>query len=70
MMSGTSPRSPGSDSATSAQALVRELNTILQHMDVLSRVDTERVPEIDGVGMPCARRFARTGSADSARSAA
>lgn len=33
-----------------AQALVRELNTILQHMDVLSRVDTERVPEIDGVG--------------------
>ena len=33
-----------------AQSLVRELNTILQHMDVLSRVDTERVPEVDGVG--------------------
>jgi aspartyl-tRNA(Asn)/glutamyl-tRNA(Gln) amidotransferase subunit C len=33
-----------------AQSLVRELNTILQHMDVLSRVDTERVPEVEGVG--------------------
>ena len=33
-----------------AHSLVRELNTILQHMDVLSRVDTERVPEVDGVG--------------------
>jgi aspartyl-tRNA(Asn)/glutamyl-tRNA(Gln) amidotransferase subunit C len=33
-----------------AQSLVRELNTILQHMDVLSRVDTEGVHEIVGIG--------------------
>jgi aspartyl-tRNA(Asn)/glutamyl-tRNA(Gln) amidotransferase subunit C len=33
-----------------AQSLVRELNTILQHMDVLSRVDTEGVHEVGGIG--------------------
>ena len=33
-----------------AEALVRELNTILAHMDVLSRVDTTGVPEVSGVG--------------------
>jgi aspartyl-tRNA(Asn)/glutamyl-tRNA(Gln) amidotransferase subunit C len=33
-----------------AQALVGELNTILQHMDVLSRVDTKGVGEIVGIG--------------------
>ena len=33
-----------------AKALVQELNTILRHMDVLSRVDTEGVQEIAGIG--------------------
>jgi len=33
-----------------AESLVRELNTILQHMDVLSRVDTEGVGEVAGIG--------------------
>lgn len=33
-----------------ARALVGELNTILRHMDVLSRVDTEGVQEIVGIG--------------------
>jgi len=33
-----------------AQSLVRELNTILEHMDVLSRVDTDGVQEVDGIG--------------------
>lgn len=33
-----------------AQALVRELNTILAHMDVLSRVDTEGMHEVGGIG--------------------
>jgi len=33
-----------------AESLVRELNTILQHMDVLSRVDTEGVEPVGGVG--------------------
>jgi len=33
-----------------AQALVRELNTILTHMDVLSRVDTEGLHEVAGIG--------------------
>ena len=33
-----------------AEALVRELNTILAHMDVLSRVDTAGVHEVSGVG--------------------
>src|SRR4051812_40393930 len=33
-----------------ARALVGELNRILEHMDVLSRVDTEGLPEIAGVG--------------------
>jgi aspartyl-tRNA(Asn)/glutamyl-tRNA(Gln) amidotransferase subunit C len=33
-----------------AESLMRELNTILQHMDVLSRVDTEGVQEVSGVG--------------------
>ena len=33
-----------------AQALVAELNTILQHMDVLAKVDTSGLPEVAGVG--------------------
>jgi aspartyl-tRNA(Asn)/glutamyl-tRNA(Gln) amidotransferase subunit C len=33
-----------------AQALVGELNTILRHMDVLSKVDTEGVEPVVGVG--------------------
>ena len=33
-----------------AESLVRELNTILQHMDVLSRVDTEGAQEVAGIG--------------------
>jgi len=33
-----------------AEVLVRELNTILAHMEVLSRVDTERMQEVAGIG--------------------
>ncbi|MDB4888045.1 MAG: Aspartyl/glutamyl-tRNA(Asn/Gln) amidotransferase subunit [Gemmatimonadetes bacterium] len=33
-----------------AEATVRELNTILGHMDVLARVDTEGVQEAIGIG--------------------
>ena len=33
-----------------AKALVGELNTILGHMDVLSKVDTSGVEEVIGVG--------------------
>jgi aspartyl-tRNA(Asn)/glutamyl-tRNA(Gln) amidotransferase subunit C len=33
-----------------AEGLVRELNTILTHMDVLSRVDTEGLHEVAGIG--------------------
>ena len=33
-----------------AKSLVRELNTILAHMDVLSRVDTAGSQEVNGVG--------------------
>jgi aspartyl-tRNA(Asn)/glutamyl-tRNA(Gln) amidotransferase subunit C len=33
-----------------AEATVRELNTILGHMDVLAKVDTEGVQEAAGVG--------------------
>jgi aspartyl-tRNA(Asn)/glutamyl-tRNA(Gln) amidotransferase subunit C len=33
-----------------AEALVQELNTILGHMEVLTRVDTEGVQEAIGVG--------------------
>jgi aspartyl-tRNA(Asn)/glutamyl-tRNA(Gln) amidotransferase subunit C len=33
-----------------AAALVGELNTILQHMDVLSKVDTDRIEPVAGVG--------------------
>ncbi|MDB4876023.1 MAG: gatC [Gemmatimonadetes bacterium] len=33
-----------------AHTLVDELNTILRHMDVLSKVDTEGMPEVAGVG--------------------
>jgi aspartyl-tRNA(Asn)/glutamyl-tRNA(Gln) amidotransferase subunit C len=33
-----------------AAELARELNTILEHMSVLSRVKTEGVPEASGVG--------------------
>jgi aspartyl-tRNA(Asn)/glutamyl-tRNA(Gln) amidotransferase subunit C len=33
-----------------AQALVAELNTILEHMDVLSRVDTAGIEAVAGVG--------------------
>lgn len=32
------------------EALVRELNTILTHMEVLSRVDTEGLHEVAGIG--------------------
>jgi len=32
------------------QAYVAELNTILHHMDVLSRVDTEGVEPVAGIG--------------------
>ena len=37
-------------SAAKAQELTRELNTILGHMDVLSKVDTTGVAEVIGVG--------------------
>ncbi len=33
-----------------AQAIVAELNTILEHMDVLSKIDTSGVEEVVGVG--------------------
>jgi len=33
-----------------AESLVRELNTILTHMDVLSRVDTSGAQPVSGVG--------------------
>ena len=33
-----------------ARALVAELNTILQHMDVLSKVDTSGVEAVEGIG--------------------
>ena len=33
-----------------AESLVRELNTILEHMDVLSRVDTAGVEAVAGIG--------------------
>jgi aspartyl-tRNA(Asn)/glutamyl-tRNA(Gln) amidotransferase subunit C len=33
-----------------ARELTRDLNTILEHMDVLSRVDTKGVEEASGVG--------------------
>jgi aspartyl-tRNA(Asn)/glutamyl-tRNA(Gln) amidotransferase subunit C len=33
-----------------AESLVRELNTILEHMDVLSRVDTTGHHEVGGIG--------------------
>lgn len=33
-----------------ALELTRELNTILEHMSVLARVNTEGVPEASGVG--------------------
>lgn len=33
-----------------AQELTNDLNTILEHMDVLSRVDTKGVEEASGVG--------------------
>ena len=36
--------------ADRAQALVSELNTILVHMDVLAKVNTEGVQEVSGVG--------------------
>ena len=35
-----------------AQALVGELNTILQHMEVLSKVDTDGIEPVVGVGVP------------------
>lgn len=37
-----------------AQSLVGELNTILGHMDVLSKVDTARVEPVVGVGAAAA----------------
>jgi aspartyl-tRNA(Asn)/glutamyl-tRNA(Gln) amidotransferase subunit C len=33
-----------------AASLVAELNTILEHMDVLSKVDTQGIEPVDGVG--------------------
>jgi aspartyl-tRNA(Asn)/glutamyl-tRNA(Gln) amidotransferase subunit C len=33
-----------------AESLVRELNMILEHMDVLSRVDTAGLHEVAGIG--------------------
>ena len=33
-----------------AQSLVAELNTILEHMDVLSKVDTTGIEAIEGIG--------------------
>lgn len=33
-----------------ARTLVEELNTILRHMDVLSKVDTGNAPEVTGIG--------------------
>jgi aspartyl-tRNA(Asn)/glutamyl-tRNA(Gln) amidotransferase subunit C len=33
-----------------AQSIVAELNTILEHMDVLSKVDTSGLEEVVGVG--------------------
>jgi len=33
-----------------AQSLVAELNTILEHMDVLSKVDTKGVEPVAGIG--------------------
>lgn len=36
--------------AEALNAYVGELNTILEHMDVLSRVDTEGVEPVGGVG--------------------
>jgi len=33
-----------------AHAIVAELNTILEHMDVLSKIDTEGLEEVVGVG--------------------
>jgi aspartyl-tRNA(Asn)/glutamyl-tRNA(Gln) amidotransferase subunit C len=37
-------------SPAKAQELTRELNTILGHMDVLSKIDTTGVAEVIGVG--------------------
>lgn len=36
--------------AAQARELVVELNSILQHMETLMRVDTEGLPEVSGVG--------------------
>lgn len=33
-----------------ARALVAELNTILEHMDALSKVDTDRIEPVAGIG--------------------
>ena len=33
-----------------AQSLVAELNTILEHMDVLSKVDTQGLESVAGIG--------------------
>ena len=33
-----------------AQSLVAELNTILEHMDVLSKVDTKGIEPVAGIG--------------------
>ena len=33
-----------------ARALVAELNTILEHMDVLSKVDTDGIEPVAGIG--------------------
>jgi aspartyl-tRNA(Asn)/glutamyl-tRNA(Gln) amidotransferase subunit C len=36
--------------ANQVRELVVELNSILQHMETLARVDTEGLPEVSGVG--------------------
>jgi aspartyl-tRNA(Asn)/glutamyl-tRNA(Gln) amidotransferase subunit C len=33
-----------------AQALVAELNTILEHMEVLSKIDTTGIEAVEGIG--------------------
>lgn len=45
------------------QALVAQLNTILVHMDVLSKVDTEGVAEAIGIGAAGVRLHADVGPA-------
>lgn len=50
---------------TRAAALVAELNTILAHMDVLSKVDTQGVGEVVGIGAAGAPLRADSGTSES-----